>query len=76
MRHYTREELDCYRNGDMNLFSRIICTEHLKNCGSCHKLLDSLKEDDVLLDELRGKLDRLKRAAGDDANKLKPLSGE
>ena len=76
MKHYNREELDLYRNGDMNLFSRIMCSEHLKICVSCHKLLDSLKEDDALLEELRGKLNRLKHAAGNGANKKKPLSGE
>ena len=76
MKHYNREELDLYRNGDMNLFSRIMCSEHLKICASCHKLLDSLKEDDALLEELRGHLNRLKHAADADANKKKPLSGE
>lgn len=76
MKHYNREELDLYRNGDMNLFSRIMCSEHLKICVSCHKLLDSLKEDDALLEELRGKLNRLRHAAGDDTVKKKPLSGE
>jgi predicted anti-sigma-YlaC factor YlaD len=60
MRHYTTEELDRYRNGDMNMLSRISCAGHLKQCSSCRNLLETLKQDDQLLETVRKNLARFK----------------
>ena len=60
MRHYTTEELDRYRNGDMNILIRISCAGHLKQCDSCRNLLETLKQDDQLLETVRRNLARFK----------------
>jgi len=56
MKHYTKEELDLYRNGEMSVLGRIACTNHLHNCRDCTKLLEELKEDDSLIDNLRSSI--------------------
>ena len=53
MKHYTREELELYRNGQMSVLGRITCTSHLRECENCKKILEELKEDDRLIAELR-----------------------
>ena len=53
MEHYTKEDLDLYRNGGMSVLRKISCTAHLKNCEKCAKLLKELEEDDQLLRDLR-----------------------
>lgn len=63
MRHYTTEELDRYRNGDMNMLSRISCAGHLKQCEVCRNFLDALKQDDLLLDAVRKNLVRFSAAS-------------
>jgi len=62
MKHYTIEELDRYRNGDMNLLSRISCAGHLKQCETCRNLLETLKKDDLLLEAVRRNLARFHAA--------------
>lgn len=53
MKHYTVEELDRYRNGDMNAIGRINCAKHLKDCPECRSRFEGLREDDKLLAMLR-----------------------
>jgi len=65
MKHYTIEELDRYRNGDMNILVRISCREHLKQCESCRILLETLKKDDLLLDAVRKNIARFSAASGE-----------
>ena len=52
MRHYTKEELELYRNGKMSVLGKIACSTHLKGCKECASLLDELKEDDRFVAEL------------------------
>ena len=53
MKHYTREELELYRNGQMSVLGRIACTSHLRECAECLKIMEDLKEDDKLIANLR-----------------------
>ena len=53
MKHYSKEELELFRNGYMSVLSRIGCSAHLKNCPECAGLLDELKKEDQFLAELR-----------------------
>ncbi len=53
MAHYTAEELETYRHGEMSVLGRIACTEHLKKCPKCAKLLKQLESDDLFLTTLR-----------------------
>ena len=53
MKHYTKEELELYRNRKMSLLSRISCSGHLKTCPACAGLLEELAEDDRFIVELR-----------------------
>lgn len=53
MKHYTREELELYRNGQMSVLGRIACTSHLRECSECLKIMEELKEDDKLIANLR-----------------------
>jgi len=53
MAHYTKEELELYRHGDMSVLGRIKCEAHLKSCPECAKLLDELRDEDHFIDELR-----------------------
>ena len=57
MEHYTKEELDQYRNGGMSVLGKIRCSAHLKNCPACAKLLEELNADDQLLRDLRGSVE-------------------
>ncbi len=63
MRHYTTEDLDRYRNGDMNMLSRISCAGHLKQCEVCRNLLETLKQDDILLETVRKSIARFHAAS-------------
>ncbi len=53
MAHYTKEELELYRHGEMSVLGRISCESHLKHCQKCAKLLDELRDEDRFVDELR-----------------------
>ena len=57
MEHYTKEELDQYRNGGMSVLRKISCSAHLKNCKACANLLKELEADDQLLRDLRGSVE-------------------
>ena len=63
MEHYTKEELDQYRNGGMSVLRKISCSAHLKNCPDCAKLLEELNADDQLLRDLRGSVELYQRLA-------------
>ena len=51
--HYSKEELELYRNHQMSVLGQIACSNHLKECPTCAKLLDELKDDDRFLNDLR-----------------------
>ena len=63
MEHYTKEELDQYRNGGMSVLRKIGCSAHLKNCPACAKLLEELNSDDQLLRDLRGSVELYQQLA-------------
>lgn len=48
--HYSKEDIELYRNHQM---SGIACSAHLKECPTCAKLLEELKDDDLFLHDLR-----------------------
>ena len=51
--HYSKEELELYRNHQMSVLGQIACSAQLKECPACAKLLDELKDDDRFLNDLR-----------------------
>ena len=63
MKHYTEEELEMYRNGQMSVFGRIACASHLQNCTECAKLLEDLKENDQFIAELRSSIQQYRESA-------------
>ena len=75
MRHYTTEELDRYRNGDMNMLSRISCAGHLKQCEICRNLLETLKQDDILLETVRRNIARFHAASVEQSQKKTSSNG-
>ena len=63
MKHYTIDELDRYRNGDMNMLIRISCASHLKQCDGCRNLLEALGKDDEFLEAVRKSVIRFKEVS-------------
>ena len=55
-KHYSKEKLDLYRHGELSILGRMQCAAHLKECELCRKRLDELREDDLLVGELRESL--------------------
>ncbi len=53
MKHYTKADLELYRNRKMSLLGRIACAAHLKKCPECAKQLEELKADDSFVSELQ-----------------------
>ena len=53
MKHYTKEELELFRHGEMSVLGRIACSAHLKNCESCSAMLRELEDEDRFVDDLR-----------------------
>ena len=53
MKHYTKEELELYRNKEMSVLGRINCAMHLRECPDCAKLLKELEKEDAFVTELR-----------------------
>ena len=51
--HYSKEELELYRNHQMSVLGQISCSAHLKACPACAKLLEELKAEDLFLHDLR-----------------------
>jgi hypothetical protein len=56
MKHYTKEELELYRNGKMSVLGKIVCGSHLHDCAACSRLMEELKEDDKLIANLRSSI--------------------
>ncbi len=56
MKHYTKEELELYRNKEMSVLGRISCSAHLKECPRCAKLFSELETEDAFVTELRSSL--------------------
>ena len=69
MEHYTKEELDLFRNDKMSVLGKIRCSAHVKNCPQCAKLLEELNADDQLLRDLRGSVELYQQLA------TKPTTG-
>ena len=42
MKHYTKEELESYRQHGMSVLGRLTCSAHLKECAACADLLKEL----------------------------------
>lgn len=63
MKHYSKEELECYRLRTMSLLGRLTCTAHLKDCPACSKLLHDLDDDDTLIAEIKSSLRSLDEVA-------------
>ena len=51
--HYTKEDLELYRNHQMSLLGRLTFQAHLKECPECAQLLKELSEDDDFIRQLR-----------------------
>ena len=68
MAHYTKEQLESYRNGNISVLGRIACSIHLKNCEACSKLLDELAEDDKFISELQKSIEVFQRITEDTAS--------
>ena len=51
--HYSKEDLELYRNHQMSILGRLTCQAHLKECPACAALLKELSEDDDLIRQLR-----------------------
>lgn len=53
MAHYSKEELEMYRHGQMSVLGRLVCAAHLERCPRCAKLKAELEEEDEFLREVR-----------------------
>ena len=51
--HYTKEDLELYRNHQMSILGRLTCHAHLKECPGCARLLTELSDDDDFIRQLR-----------------------
>ena len=51
--HYTKEDLELFRNHQMSILGRLTCQAHLKECPECARLLKELSEDDDFIRQLR-----------------------
>ena len=67
MKHYTKEELEQYRNKEMSVFGKIKCEAHLKECASCATLLAELEEDAVFVGKIRESIKRYEEATKENA---------
>ena len=52
-KHYTKEDLELFRNHQMSILGRLTCQAHLKECQECSNLLKELSEDDDFIRQLR-----------------------
>ncbi len=53
MKHYSKEELELYRNRELGLWNQMVCRAHLKKCTQCRTLLQRLEKDNPLLNSLK-----------------------
>ena len=51
--HYTKEDLELFRNHQMSILGRLTCQAHLKDCPECTALLKELSDDDDFIRQLR-----------------------
>ena len=51
--HYSKEDLELFRNHQMSILGRLTCQAHLKECSDCARLLKELSEDDDFIRQLR-----------------------
>ncbi len=65
MKHYTKDELEQYRNKGMSVFGRMNCAAHLKECVSCAMLLAELDDDAVFVGKIRESIKRYEEATKD-----------
>lgn len=56
MKHYTKEELELYRHGQMSVLGKINCSSHLHECEACQNLLKELESEDDFMKELRSSI--------------------
>lgn len=56
MKHYTKEELELYRHGELSVLGRIACSAHLRQCKQCQLRMAELKEDDALIRDLQASI--------------------
>ena len=56
MKHYSKEELELYRNHQMSVLKRIVCAGHLNECRICSSRLKELETDDHFLNDLRSSI--------------------
>ena len=63
MKHYTKEELESYRQHGMSVLGHLACAAHLKECTECTDLLKELEADDAFVLELRDSLRIYEEAA-------------
>ena len=71
MKHYTKEELELYRHGQMAVLGRITCAAHLQECAECRELLKELEAEDDFMKELRSSL-LLYESVSNEIPKAKP----
>ncbi|MCR4575015.1 MAG: hypothetical protein K5787_14745 [Lentisphaeria bacterium] len=69
MKHYTKEELESYRQHGMSVLGRLACSAHLKECAACAGLLKELEADDAFVMELRDSIRIFDEAAKCDKGK-------
>ena len=69
-KHYTKEDLDLFRNHQMSILGHLACQAHLKECPECTSLLKELIEDDDFIRQLRDSVqtyeDAEKKSAGEE----------
>ena len=53
MKHPTNLDIERYSRGDIGYLKRTLIGIHLKKCGQCSSVLEKLKEDDNLLDQIK-----------------------
>lgn len=56
MKHYTKDELELYRHGQMSVLGRINYSSHLQECEKCQNLLKELEAEDEFVKELRSSI--------------------
>jgi anti-sigma factor ChrR (cupin superfamily) len=71
MKHYTKEDLELYRNGQMSVLGRISCSAHLQSCAECMKMMEELKADDKLVSALRNSVQQYQELSQEEPIKTK-----
>ena len=70
MKHYTKEELEMYRDCALGKWNRMVCAAHLKKCTECRNRYNTLLKDDVFLREVKNSV-LIFNAHADEVNKNK-----